>query len=349
MAFEVPLFYRPRIDPTALNYMHGPRIYTSGTAGNDTAHWIEEQLGIYGKPIEEGSSVIYFCSELAIHLGCDPIIYVGMDLAHTDKKAYAEGVVEQDETSEQSQDLFFKTVNAKDIYGEVVETVWKWVAEAEALSRYVATHREHRTFLNATEGGIGIPGVPNVTLTEAISHMYRGHDLRAQVHAELVQAQALQVTQERLLEVTNTLQVSLKTCEELIGQIIEELQQIEAQILPQILEPIHRRAGMLDEEDNGSPSYQLDAEEIFSGRLALLEVELTEEVAHQHLLRQIDEKRTSYLRRLYDEFRREGSSSKFYRRQRKVAIMQERYRCLQQCARENREMLLPVIDHLMRQ
>jgi hypothetical protein len=343
--FEVPLFYRPRIDPTALNYMHGPRVYTNGTTRNDTARWIEEQLGIYGTPLDEGSSIIYFCTELAIHLGCDPIIYVGMDLAHTDKKVYAEGVVDQNEPPSQSQDLFFQTVNAKDIYGEVVETVWKWVAEAEALGKYAVTRSGHRTFLNATEGGIGIPGVPNVTLTEAISHMQHGHDLRARLHGELVQAQASHVTQERLHEVVNTLQASLETCEELIEQIVDELKQIEAQIIPQILEPIHRRAGMIKEgmeQENGGSFFLPDTEAVFSGRLALLEVELTEEIAHQVLLRQIDEQRTYHLRRLHDEFRREGSSSKFYRRQRKVAIMQERYRYLQQCARENREMLLLV-------
>ena len=92
-AFELPFLYRNRLENRAFGLVHGPRIYITGSGGYDIAEWFEKQLGIKGEEIDEGFNVVNFCIDIARLWGCNPIIFVGMDLAFTEMQSYAKGIV----------------------------------------------------------------------------------------------------------------------------------------------------------------------------------------------------------------------------------------------------------------
>src|SRR5690606_32776531 len=88
--YEVPFFYRNRMYHDAFRVIHGSRLYITGSGGYDTAEYFEKKLGIKGgEEIDEGHNVVNFCVEVAHEMGCDPIIFVGMDLAFTGMDTYA--------------------------------------------------------------------------------------------------------------------------------------------------------------------------------------------------------------------------------------------------------------------
>ena len=265
-AFEVPYFYRNRMFHEAFLALHGDSLYLNGCGGYPVAEWMEFKLGLEGEVIAEGHNVIHFLVEIARSLGCGPIIFVGMDLAFTGKEAYASGIVGEssmkDSELKVSQSLHQGSFPRKDIYGNEVYTLWKWVQESEWMTAYAQEYSE-LTYINATEGGIGFEGIPNKTLKEVAEEVLTEEcDLGAWVAAEISNADLKDISHDRILELFKELYDSLKVCSEHSQTIIEE-----AAIVKQRLKKGKTLVDSLQ-----------------TGKSALAETELLEEVAYQVLL-----------------------------------------------------------------
>lgn len=232
--YEVPFFYRNRMFHRAFRAIHGPRLYLNGSGGYRVAEWFERKLGIRGMSVDEGHNVINMLIDVARNLGCDPIILVGMDLAYTGMKSYASGVLPDASVKKEdildSRDLESGAFPRKDIYGNEVYTLWKWVSEAEWIGRYVKQHSD-RSYFNATEGGIGFPGVPNLSLQEiADKYLTRSYDLRDWIHGEIQNAALPDVTVDAVLEALREIYDSVDDCEMFCEGMLEEIQLTEKNI-----------------------------------------------------------------------------------------------------------------------
>lgn len=226
MAFEIPFFYRNRIDRDSLKAVHGPNLYITGAGGFNTPDWFESQLGIKGFHVEEGFNVVNFSLAIATAMGCNPIIFVGVDLAYSEKKSYKTGVIPHPvegrhkafRTKRENEELLTRN----DIYGNPVNTLWKWVNESLWLSEYVKNHPSN-LFINATEGGIGIPGVPNVPLSQvAKSLLVNRSDLRTRVHGEIQSGiMPTEVTIDKIKELQTQFLRSLEKCKKYLEAISE--------------------------------------------------------------------------------------------------------------------------------
>lgn len=169
-AFETPYFFRSRMNAKAVSLLHGPKIYLPGTTGYPIADWVDKELGYEEFKIDEGTNVINTSLSIAEKLGCDPIIFVGLDLAYTNGLSYASGITshgiedprEQFITKNKHDDLLL----VKDIFGNPVYTLMKWMVESSWYSSF-SRDFPHLQLVNATEGGIGFAGVENMPLKEA--------------------------------------------------------------------------------------------------------------------------------------------------------------------------------------
>jgi hypothetical protein len=261
-AYEIPFFYRNRLNHKAFKTIHGPHLYLTGSGGYEIAEYFESRLGIEGEDLDEGHNVITFCMEIAQHMGCDPIIFVGLDLAFTDRKTYSSGVVFDPSVEQKTLDEYasFETSGyiKKDIYGEPIYSLWKWIAESEWIGEWAQEHPELR-ILNCTEGGLGFPGVENMSLKNAIeTFLCKQYDLSGRIHAEIQNSRMPEVTLERIVEIMSELRESLIRCQEDLGILIDESEGSKAKMADESLkEPPHQ-----------------------SGRAALAETDLSEEVAY---------------------------------------------------------------------
>lgn len=209
---KIPFFYRNRMNNRAFQTVQGPRLYITGAGGYKIADWFEEKLQIEGKRIEEGHNVINFCLEIAHEMGCNPIIFVGMDLAYTGMQAYAPGVV-----GDAKIDLSMMNENwltKEDINGEQVYTEWKWIAESKWISQFAENHPE-LTIVNATEGGIGFEKVANRAFEKVINeHLTKSFDLSTKINETLQNSVMKGVTKEKIIGLMQKLKESLSRCME---------------------------------------------------------------------------------------------------------------------------------------
>lgn len=327
-AFEVPFFYRNRLFHQAFKTIHGPRLFVTGSGGYDISYLFEEGLNINGKPLEEGHNVVNFCLEIAHALGCNPIIFVGMDLAYTGMKAYAPGVVDDNVVDQamitKAENVDQAALLKTDIYGKPIYTLWKWMAEAEWIGDFAKTNTDV-TVINATEGGLGFPGVQNMDLRDVVErYMKEDYDFRGMVHSEIFNGVLPQVTSQKIMDLMQNLKESLQRCVEDLDILAEESEVMKQRIKKEnkVLFPQQ------------------------TGRASLYESELSEELGYRYVLHIFNE---AYTRVLNRELQALHSQNKNQQSEAKAAlgkldILIKRFVFLRAVASVNIEMIIRAID-----
>ncbi|NGX59322.1 MAG: hypothetical protein KR126chlam3_00471 [Chlamydiae bacterium] len=162
LANEVPIFFQSRAHPAMLKSMQGPLLKIAGS-GNDFFE---------GNSFDGGWNVSTFLTALACHLGCSPIILVGVDLAQQKEKTYA-GDLERSEGGE--------LIAA----GDGMYTRRDWLFAADWLSQFAKSHPEV-DWVNASDG-LSIQGIEKRNLRQL--PFERQADLFGMVHGRIQGAQ----------------------------------------------------------------------------------------------------------------------------------------------------------------
>lgn len=230
-AFELPLFYAARLHPKVFETFNGPHGYLHTQTGGPAELWLEDQLNLKFPPLRAGFtlealSVTTTAIELAATLGCNPIILVGVDLAFTNNQAYTSGVVtspgaflkERQKETRASERLLTR----KDIFGKPIHTLVKWVMESTAIATFAKKNPDIQ-LLNATSGGLGFEGVPNVCLSDMSFPHPR--DLYGMVH-QMIETHPMPVSLSEIDRRLFSLKKSLKKAAHFTELALGELERV---------------------------------------------------------------------------------------------------------------------------
>lgn len=231
--YETPFFYQLRFYHKATPLIHGPRIYIGNYNYEKFGVWFNRELKLPRfENVELGVSTSNVFAYLAIELGCEPLIYLGMDLSFKNKTRYAEGITRHgtDQVRHAEHDALDTSsgmiVYAKNNKGEQVETKWNWLEEATQFTE-LAKSNSKRTFINATVEGLEIFEVPAKSLEEvAQEKLTRSYDILNWIHTELVQSQDPKVSLDQIEEAINKWQ-------KLVKGALQELRDLEKTPLDQ--------------------------------------------------------------------------------------------------------------------
>ncbi len=138
-------------------------------------------------------SVATMALDFALTLGCDPIIFVGQDLAYTEGRTYCTGLhtdgkwfpgllsAEEWQMKWESLRSGDKMIVMEDVFARPIETTDKLAAYWNWITKEIRNHPSVR-FINATEGGILRDGVTVMSLRDAL-HRFASADrqLRSRV------------------------------------------------------------------------------------------------------------------------------------------------------------------------
>ncbi len=149
---ETPFCYQSRMNPDNLALVHGERLLFPDSS-SDLINWLYEE-----ETFDGGWTVGNFLTAVAQHLGCSPIIFVGMDLCYTQGKKYAKIDAEA---------------------GELVQ-VGDYLTQRDWLMAAKWTEEREGNLINATEGGM--LNLPRETLAEVLKKYSKEWDLRKWVH-----------------------------------------------------------------------------------------------------------------------------------------------------------------------
>jgi hypothetical protein len=148
------------------------------TFENSALHSLSDLLGNKGI-LRAWGSVATMALDFALWVGCNPVIFIGQDLAHTNGRIYCSGLSFDDQWHAGITDPVAwqkelegmrarkRTVIIEDIFGRPVESTdkltsyWNWVIKE-------CGHHPEVRFINATEGGILRENVAIMSFREAI-------------------------------------------------------------------------------------------------------------------------------------------------------------------------------------
>lgn len=233
-SFEVPLLFGGRLLPSIFLTCNGPIGYLKSDTGGIFESWMEQQLGMSGEAIgpdlgSEAFSVTTLAVALAVEMGCSPIIFCGVDLAYTNKMRYAEGVMTENAIDQHNlqkdKRAADRLLKRKDQKGNTVYTLVKWVMESECIGAY-ARARPDRLFLNATEGGLGFPGIPYTPLEQIVDkHCKCSFDIRGKIHSDIQDTQ-LELSSSAIHTHYAVLRNSLRRCQTICSEILDEVKSL---------------------------------------------------------------------------------------------------------------------------
>ena len=259
--FEIPLLYATRVCPEVFDTMNVQPGYIRAGIGGMGEMWMDEKFHIQDRLLgaslnDEAISVTTISVCLAHEFGCDPIIMTGIDMAFTAKKQYAEGIwgfqsisIEDLERKKLVESRIFQK---KDRNNNEVYTSVKWLMESSSLSALAKSHPE-KTFLNATQGGIGIEGVEYMPLDQ-VSEKYLGreYDFLSWIDS-LIRQTRMGISKEDVNDQIVVLHDGIKKVDEWTSLILSEIH--EAQKDPSSIEIPYESGKMvlarmdLEEED----------------------------------------------------------------------------------------------------
>lgn len=324
--YTIPFFYRSRLFHEALTAITGPRLYLNGEGGYATPNWFEQQLDIEGEELDGGHNVVNFSLQIARALGCNPIILIGTDLAFTNEEYYANGIAANLNLTE--EDLKIHTpenpaVLTKDIYGKPIYTLWKWITEAEWISDFAKNYPD-LTIVNATEGGLGFQGIPNLLLKEAAEKfLQQPRSEIAKIGEEIQKYSLNHITKDDIIELLQKMKESLDHSVLLFSKMLEEIDL------------------MMDQIEQGN----LFPPNLRSSAMMLLESDIEEEIAYSYLL-EIFGKIFIHLhhRNIQDLQSSKKRLSKKKRVLQKLELDKQRFVFLRDVARFNRELIQRTLE-----
>jgi len=222
--FEVPTVYRNRLHHQALKVVQAPKIFLKGAVTCAWATWMEDELRIPGEEIPGGYSVTATMVQLAYLMGCNPIIFVGVDLAYLDKKEYScpfnflgmEIKEEEKETPEfyyQWKDETF----GEGIQGNKIKTTHQWLAEAEWYNDFIRQRLGVR-WVNTSEHGLNIASMENMPL--GIFPFEKERDIIGMIHNAVQGLPRIKVSSP--LRVIKIFEDSLRRCRDIVCKVLNE-------------------------------------------------------------------------------------------------------------------------------
>lgn len=204
-AFEAPLLFQSRASSQIISLFDGPKVCLPPTGGIPLETWANERLKLDPRTFGSILTVSDVCTRVAALLGCNPIIFVGIDLCYTAGRYYAESVSKA-ENYEEAQDR----IALQDINGNPVFTKSEWKLSAMQIGM-IAKEFPSQKFINATEGGIGFEGVPNMPLQEVKQKfLQKGIDNKGTIHTLLQNATPVQTSKADVARIFKELTMSLQ-------------------------------------------------------------------------------------------------------------------------------------------
>jgi hypothetical protein len=197
-------------------------------SANHINNWVNKMVG--GSYLTPPASTVAHLNFIAAKMfECSPIIFVGQDLAYTDKKNYAQNITlsEGDEVSRNIATGSVDIVWVDGYNGEKLPSSRNFYAHIQAFERMIeALSDDGCEYINTSEGGAMIKGTRPMALKEAVERYLDGRiEIEKIISAatevsNLPDSSGLKATLEKMIRDINELNEKISTVDQL-GKIVK--------------------------------------------------------------------------------------------------------------------------------
>ena len=158
---DIPLLFYEGTNNMVVSEHKGQKIFFSYN------EFINKTLGEKVLEVKTGGSVAHVMTSAAVIMGCNPIIFIGQDLAYTNEKSHAAIAQNRDGKTgfnelKRNDDIFVEDINGNQVRTSLVLNDYRIGIEK------IIEESNGVLFINSTEGGARIKGTIEMPLKEAI-------------------------------------------------------------------------------------------------------------------------------------------------------------------------------------
>lgn len=164
---EILFAYLNNVHFDCIEKYKGKKMYVK-TLAEQSVDYFEKHIENQTIPLSSGGSCTNVSVDFAKKLGCNPIILIGVDLAYTDLKSHADGILQRwDVEKEEIVEDNVNYIKGKDINGNDIYTSSIWFSMMRGFNEYIEKNKDIK-FINATEGGMRMEKATHMTLRDTI-------------------------------------------------------------------------------------------------------------------------------------------------------------------------------------
>lgn len=142
---DTPFFFTADFDHELLSQVKGPKLQIKGSGALKFEQWFWENSE---NVLDLGWNVATMSAAIASAMGCNPIVFVGMDLAYSNESTKAAGVIDRENVEK---------IEAIDKHKNPCKTRRDLMMSAKWLEDLIKTHPE-KIWIDATPVGLKIEG-----------------------------------------------------------------------------------------------------------------------------------------------------------------------------------------------
>lgn len=207
--YETPYFYQSRISSKQLLALHGRKLWVPDPGNYPLEQWIYQELGLLCQPLDSGWTSANFSAAIAAHLGCNPIICVGMDFCCPSHQVYAAGM-------QPDEGHWVECVNTKQ---EKRVSKPDWLASAYWLDQF-ANNNAQLEWIYTDQEAVPLESLTYMPLEQVLSRLPSDLDTTSFSYALTAQAFESKVTQAdvraTLQGVSNSFIEARNLCDQLL-------------------------------------------------------------------------------------------------------------------------------------
>lgn len=168
----VPMIYGTSVGFETIKMYQGPKLHMITSQDTVSPYYIKSQNDSINI-IDDAPTIAALTFQLAVKLGCNPIVFVGQNLGFKNNQYYSKDVNYKGEDrkvevmDKDRQGLLF----VEDVYGNQIKTNPSLNSMRENIEWYVSNSPQKEVF-NATKGGAAIKGTEFKPLEELISEHF---------------------------------------------------------------------------------------------------------------------------------------------------------------------------------
>ncbi len=207
-----PILYQLQLSSKCAHNIKGEKLLFGKAEGFPILDWCLDEMGLELPRFHPGWNVATFATHIAYTLGCDPIIFVGMDGCSNDQQSYAKDVQPQRDPMHQERE---DSISCVDREGHEVFSRSDFIMGKKWLEE-LAYSDPKRRFINATEGGLTFEGIPNSPLKEIeLSHPHNAKILHEIENGDVLSDYPVKA-------VLQTIRKSAEKCGEVVEKILDK-------------------------------------------------------------------------------------------------------------------------------
>lgn len=169
-----------------------------------------------------GASVANASLSIAVYLGCNPIIFIGQDLAYTDGKYHADSC---SDAALKQNDEYDDLIEVEGIDGNKVLTNSVWHTFLMWMEKFIY-HNSHKTYIDATEGGAKIHGTDIMPLKQVIEKYCIKDEFIQDKITTIIKNNKIGYQDEKLQSLLINLKVDLEKVHKISSQGLREAHQL---------------------------------------------------------------------------------------------------------------------------